>query len=47
LSTIDQDFEKLAGACIWRVVVLLRGDVPEDIKKKVLVPGGIIERDST
>jgi len=29
------------------VVILLQGDVTEDFKRKILIPGAIIERDST
>ncbi len=47
MSTIDQDFDRLARECICRVVILLQGDVTEDVKRKILIPGAIIERDST
>lgn len=47
ITTVEQDFKKLAYECIKKIILLMDSDNTKDIPKKVLIPANIIEREST
>jgi DNA-binding LacI/PurR family transcriptional regulator len=47
ISTVEQDFKKLAYECIKKIILLLDHEETGDIPRKVLIPANIIEREST
>jgi DNA-binding LacI/PurR family transcriptional regulator len=47
ISTVEQDFKRLAYECINKLVLLLENEVTDDTPKKVLIPASVIERSST
>ncbi len=47
ITTVEQDFKKLAFECIKKIILLLEQGDTEDLPKKILITANIIEREST